>query len=147
MKILCQRDPQWSQSLLGASSLTIGRYGCTTTCLSMLTDYFGKYQSPPEIAGRKEFYAKEGLILWNKLNLGDMQFISRGYGNNKLAIDAAIKNPSLAVILEVNHSHWVVAIGKTIFGQTRIADPWFGDKATLARYQNNVTGYSIFKIK
>ena len=40
---LSQRDPQWGDLKLGESNLTINRWGCTTTALSMLSDYFQSY--------------------------------------------------------------------------------------------------------
>lgn len=147
MQLLSQRDPKWSQNHLGASQLTVGRYGCTTTCLSMIADYFGTFMSPGQIANHKSWYTPEGLILWNKLAIPKMAFESREYVRNDVHIQEALKDPNRAVLLEVdNGQHWVVALRKTLLGNDYVvADPWFGDKRTACGAYKNVTGAAFFK--
>lgn len=149
MKILSQRDLQWASEKLGASSLTIGRFGCTTTCISMLSDYFGGYMSPLGIAMHKDWYTGDGLILWRNLDLPTMKFKSRLSVRNDAAINYALKDPNMAVILEVNNgSHWVVAIKKSFFGDSYIvADPWNGDRCDVISRYHNITGCAIFERK
>ncbi len=143
MKILSQRDPSWSAVKIGASNLTIGRYGCTVTCMSMLTDFFGNWGTPKQIAEHKEWFTKDGLVKWTALKLKAMDFEKRLYGRNDAEIDISLKDPNKACILEVEHHHWVVCLGKDLFGRYRIADPWFGDKASITRYKS-ITGSSHF---
>lgn len=143
MKILSQRDPQWSSTKLGASSLTIGRYGCTTVAMSMLTDYFGKWMSPKQIAEHKDWYTKDGLVNWSALKIPAMSFEKRLHGRNDAEINESLQDPNKAVILQVENYHWVVCLGKDVFGRYRIADPWFGDKATVNRYKI-ITGSAHF---
>lgn len=145
MKILSQRDPLWTDKKLGASSLTIGKYGCTTTCLSMLTDYFGSYMRPDAIAGQKDWYTKDGLVLWSKMKL-PMKFVKRTYGRDDVAFGKALKDPKTAVIFEVQGKHWVLGLSRNIFGSYKIADPWFGDKSTTSRYKDQITGAAFFTI-
>lgn len=146
---LSQRDPKWANKKLGLSLLTIGRFGCTTTSISMLSDYFGQYLSPDKIANHGEFYTKEGLILWGKLSFGNFKFLKRGYGQNDSDIQTYLKDPKKAVILEVNNEqHWVVAIKKQIlFNITKsyiVADPWLGKDVDCKKTYHNITGYALF---
>lgn len=149
MIYLSQRNPLWAGDRLGASSLTLGRYGCTTTSISMLSDYFKCYQSPPKIAQKAENYTKDGLILWNKLSFDKMQFVERIYFYDRRRIEQAMKDPKQAVILEVNNrSHWVVALRKTYFGDDIvILDPWTGAKAQAFKDYHEITGAAFFKQK
>lgn len=146
MQILSQRNPQWADVKIGPSNITVGRYGCTITCISMLTSYFGNWVDPEQIA-LKQLFTKDGLIIWTKLNLPNIKFDHRGYGRNDVEIMDALKDPNKAVILQVQNYHWVVALGRGLLKGYRIADPWFGDKSTTARYKDQITGYAIFKLK
>lgn len=143
MKLLSQRDPRWAALKIGASNLTIGRYGCTLTCMSMLTDYFDHWGSPEQIAGHDEWFTKDGLVNWKALKLKAMSFEKRLYGRNDAEIVKSLNDPNKAVILQVENYHWVVCLGKDIFGRYRIADPWFGDKASINRYKS-ITGSAHF---
>jgi len=147
MILLSQRDPRWSQVKIGASNLTIGRYGCTTTCLSMLSDYFKCFVTPDAIANKKNNYTPDGLVIWKNLSFAHMEFESRQIGRVDKDIQAALKDPNRAVILLVdNGQHWVVALGKTLTGNDyRVADPWFGDKRTACGTYKNITGAAYFK--
>lgn len=148
MKILSQRDPAWAADKLGASTLTIGRFGCTTTCVSMLSDYFGCFKSPPEIAHNVSNYTPDGLIVWSRLTFARMQFVRRDYAEDKLAILDAIKDQNKAVMLQVNNgAHWVVALKRSLFGNDWIvADPWTGKKCGAKAAYHNVTGAAYFSL-
>lgn len=147
MKLLSQRCALWADDKLGASSLSVGRYGCTSTAISMLSDYFGHYVSPADIAKHKEFYTKDGLILWIKLKFEGFGFEKRLYGRNDAEIQISLKDPKKACILEVQGKHWVVCTGKDILGRYKIADPWFGDLSTMSRYKDEITGSAHFEQK
>jgi hypothetical protein len=145
MKYLSQRNPLWASAKLGASSLTVGRYGCTTTCISMLTDAFGEIMWPDKIASRVDWYTKDGLILWNKLKL-NISFIQRLRKRDDTAIIASLKNPKTAVMLEVdNGSHWIVAVRKLPFvNDYMCVDPWTGKMCTSLGDYKNITGSAHF---
>lgn len=145
MVYLSQRDPRWVNVKLGRSSLTLGRWGCTTTSISMLTDYFGAFKTPLEIA-QSDVYTKDGLIIWKKLKFPRMRFVGRFYGRNDAMIQDAMKDPKKAVILEVaDNSHWVVGVKKTLLRDDYvIIDPWDGKKTTACGRYRNVTGFAIF---
>lgn len=147
-----QRDPKWSQQKLGASSLTVGRYGCTTCCIADLSTYFGDNLDPLQTCKKIQYTkpsGKEsgGLVIWGSCTFGTFKFERRQYGRNERDIMAALKDPDRAVILEVNKgAHWVTATGydgvNKIF---KIADPWFGDRSTMKRYGDSITGAAYFR--
>ena len=146
MIFLSQRDSRWAANKLGASSLTIGRFGCTTTCLSMLSDYYKQFQLPSYIAGTIKFYTPDGLIIWQNLDFDKFQFVKRLKNFDPLEIDDSIKNPNKSVILNVwNGSHWVVAIRKNLFGAYVVADPWSGKAITIRR--SDISGSAHFLTK
>lgn len=150
MKYLSQRDPAWAGHKLGASNLTLGRWGCTTTAISMLSDYFNCFRSPLEIASNANNYTKDGLIIWKNLNFDKMKFEWREYGRNDAKIKAALLNPNEAVILQVNDmAHWIVAYSSRWVksGDYVIIDPWTGRKCTLLKNYHNITGAAYFSRK
>ena len=147
MITLCQRDPAWANVKLGASQLTVGRYGCTTCAVSMLSDYFKGYLEPQQLAANVNNYTPEGLILWSHLKFPTMQFVNRQYLYNDAEITKALKDPNLAVIIEVNHSHWVAGVKKDLFGRIIVNDPWLGDKCDVKKRYGQITGSAIFMRK
>jgi len=148
MKHLSQRDTRWSKDKLGASTLTVGRYGCTTTAISMLSDYFGCHKSPLEMAHNVHNYTDSGLIIWSHLNLDKMRFVLREHGHNDMGLQKALKGINTAVILEVDHCHWVVAVRKNTFSQDyTIIDPWDGKKKNCFKTYKKITGAAYFEAK
>ncbi len=149
MIYLSQADPRWASVTLGTSRFTIGRYGCTTTSISMLSDYFKCFQNPADISKNFCKYDMDGRILWNTLSLAHMAFETRGYGRNDDFIKAALKDPNRAIILNVNGgAHWVVALRRTLFGNDFVcADPWTGKTCTAVGTYKNIVGYASFIIK
>lgn len=146
MIVISQRDPQWAQIKLGNSPLTVGRFGCTTSCISMIADYFKCYKNPIEI---QDFikYTPDGLVIWESFHLGQMKFEKRLRTRNDAEIQKSLNDPKKAVILEVDNCHWVVALGKIPFTNIyRIADPWTGTKRTTLAYRN-ITGSSHFFVR
>lgn len=152
MKILSQRDPQWAAEKLGASTLTIGRWGCTTTSISMISDYFGCYKSPLEIAKNVHNYTADGLVLWKNITFDKMEFVRRAYGTTVSLfpeIKAALKDDDQAVLLQVdNGAHWVVAYSTKWFSaDLAVADPWFGKIVPVLKTYKNITGAAFYKRK
>ena len=143
MNSFSQRNPEWARARLGESDLTIGRFGCTTTCIANLSSYFKDDLNPIQISQRIK-YTPGGLVIWASCIFPSFVFERREVGRNDEEIMKALLDPKRAVILNVaNGSHWVVAIGG---GPTlRIADPWLGDRSTMARYKNDITGAAYFK--
>lgn len=143
-KNFSQRDPRWATIKLGSSSLTMGRYGCTTTCIADLSFYFGDNLTP-DLMVKKIQYTKDGLIIWQSCDFSTFKFERREYGRSDKNIKSALSDNNRAVILEVDNSHWVVATSSLVTSY-KIADPWFGDISTTKRYQK-ITGAAYFARK
>jgi len=149
---LSQRDPRWANAHLGASNLLVGAYGCTTTVLSMFSDYFGCYLSPGEIAAHNSWYTSAGLVNWLKLAFAKMAFDWRQYGEDNARIDAALADPDRAVGLQVNGGkHWIACVRKVKLanGTTDYvaADPWTGRDCFAKLTYKNITGSVFVKRK
>lgn len=150
MQFLSQRDSLWASHKMGESDLTLGRWGCTTTAISMLSDYFGCFKTPLQLACNVNNYTKDGLVIWSNLNFDRMTFSWREYGCNHAHIKAALSNPDTAVILQVNDgAHWVVAYSTRFIGNNDywIIDPWDGKKKKLLSIYRNITGAAYFRRK
>ncbi len=138
---LSQSDARWKDVTLGQLPFTIGKYGCTTTAISMLSDYFQCFQPPDAIAKTEVQYTIDGLILWRTLTLAHMAFDVRICARDDQSIMRSLKDPNGACILNVNNgAHWVVAIGKVpFFNDYFIVDPWDARiKRACASYKNIV---------
>jgi len=155
IEYLSQRNPKWAETIMGSGSLTVGRYGCTTTCISMLTDYFGCKQSPKQIALNKKNYSNDSNISWIGLNFPTFSFRWREgnlFSNAQNKIDIAMiksylaPNPDRAVLLEVaNRSHWVVGLWWSEYDEDILAiDPWTGETCLVYKTYKNITGASLF---
>lgn len=147
MQILSQRDLRWAGKKLGRSEFTVGRFGCTTSAISMGHSFFfpKTFLTPAQIA-IQDIYTIKGLIIWDRIKLPGMRFSGRMYHRDDAAILAALKDPNRFVILQVNNgAHWVLACRPTIFGKSyRVADPWDATYCdVIARYKN-ITGCAFF---
>lgn len=150
MKRLSQRDPKWSAKKLGKSSLTVGRWGCTTTCVSMLSDYFGQYVSPEKLAAKKELFTADGRIIWLRIKdtFTKFRFVYRYYtytkANSHILFDA-ISDPKKASLVTVDSdSHWLVPTRKS--GSDIIAaDPWTGKDENLLKKYGRISGFVVFE--
>jgi ABC-type bacteriocin/lantibiotic exporter with double-glycine peptidase domain len=148
MIYLSQRDPSYSQKKIGETNLTLGRWGCTICSISMLSDYFKCFLSPERFAVQYDWFTNEGLIIWNKIKLDKMEFVIRRYGRNDSEIQKSLYHFDKAVILEVDHCHWVVAARKTLFGNNYvIIDPWDGKKKNVFPTYKAITGSAHFARK
>ena len=155
---LAQRDPRWAATLLGSSTLTVGRYGCTTTAMCNGLKYFGIYITPNDLARNVDNYTKPGnqqgpgLIDWGHLQLpGGFYFVKRIGSHaapvrDDAAINVSLKDPNQFVLLEVDYGqHWVLAVGHTLFGNDyKVDDSWFGDRRTACGTYHNITGSAHF---
>ena len=143
---LCQRDSRWASARLLPSTLTIGRYGCTSTCVCMVASYFKCFVTPENAVNTRNFYTKDGLILWNKLNWPNFKPLQRFYSQDDKLIEEALKNPDKHVILNVaSGSHWVLPTSKTLWGNDyKIIDPWDGSICNAKGRYKNINGGEIF---
>lgn len=148
MQIFSQHDPRWNFERIGNSPLTVGRYGCTLTCVAMLTTYFLPEKTPGQLARSLQFTA-DGLLVWSSCQFENFIFERRVYGRDDLGIRLHLADPNLAVILQVaRRTHWVVATSRfSGDGTYQVADPWTGNKATMRRYGDDISGAAFFKKK
>ena len=147
MTYLSQRNTAWAMEKIGYSPLLVGRYGCTLTCLSMLSDYFRCFRDPVQIAHNAAWFTKDGLVVWSALKFDNFKFVRRAYDLDDRMIREHMADPDLAVILQVDGFHWVVGIKPSVFGQYVIVDPWDGKKKTLRSAYKAVTGAAYFARK
>ena len=146
LPLLCQRNPSWSEQKIGASQLTLGKYGCTTTSLSELSFYFGCPLTPPQIAKNIDWYTPEGLVIWRNLKFTNFTFEKRLNSRIDAAINESLKDPDKAVMVEVEGRHWLTVIGKTFWGNDwKAIDPWFGGTCNVLQRYKYISGSSHFK--
>jgi hypothetical protein len=150
---LSQLDPRWAGNKIGPGPLKMGRYGCTTTMLSMMAFYAGHPILPDEIASHADWYTDASnpsgpcLVLWNKLNIAGLKFIWRQKGYDKARILKDLADPQMLVGLQVNNGqHWVWLLGKTWFGDYTAADPLGGIRCNVLKKYKNITGSVHFKM-
>lgn len=146
MVLLNQYDNKWKDVKMLPSSLTLGRYGCTTTSICMLSDYFNCFVLPPQVVGQNIKYTQDGLIIWESINFSKFKFTGRFKSLDPVTINDALRDPKKAVILNINHgSHWVAGVRLLPFGFYQIYDPWGGRSRIISK--NEIVGFSTFQFK
>jgi len=150
-EVISQRNPSWTNKTLGFSKLTIGKYGCTLTALTMLLNRkFGYKLTPPDV----NFMLKEkkafvgALILWARVPLAfpELKWVYRDYNYNNVKVSWYVYGRGIPVLVEVNASyigavkHWVLFIGNR-----QMVDPWTGTVRSTSHYPP--TGDAIFDRK
>ena len=143
-----QRDKRWANKVMAPSKQIIGRVGCTTTCIADIATYFKMNLNPAQVADRIK-YTKDGLILWQYCKFEKFEWWFRAYKKDDTQIRNALADPKGAVLFEINNgAHWVVGTGIDGVNKTyKIADPINGDRSTMKRYDNKLTGMSFFRGK
>lgn len=151
MQILSQKDKAWSLKKIGASTLLIRDYGCTTTALAELNNRFGANCNPADVASHTEWYTPAGLVLWDKLDLKYASFVPNGriYGFNKAQIIAALMLPNEnGVLLEVAIpgalKHWLFGEGFGTDGTIYARDPINGSIVDIVKKYGKITGSAHF---
>ena len=146
MKYFSQNNPIWKNDHLGASTLMVGNYGCTTSCIATAGTWFGETITPKELASIKTLYTPAGLILWQQIaNVYEkMKFFYRYYSFNEAVIDEfVVTNPNSVVLLNVNNkSHWVLALKKTASGYL-CSDPYKFPATNKVYARTNIDGFSV----
>jgi len=159
MEYLSQRDPRWANVTIGETTTTLGRMGCTITCLSMLTDYFGCKLSPAQIAQNANNFSNDS-VQWINLDFPTFSFRWREghyFSDADNIIDIEVIKAYLAtgndseqrnnraVLLEVaNRSHWVVGLYYS-YGDIIAIDPWTGKTVRVLETYGNITGAALFQ--
>lgn len=146
MILLNQFDLRWTNVKMLPSNLTLGRYGCTTTAICMLSDYFKCFVIPPQAVNTNIKYTKDGLIIWESINFPNFKFNGRYRQYDPSKIDVALKDPKQAVIFNINKgAHWVAGVRLLPFGYYKIYDPWGGKSRIINRKE--IVGFATFIAK
>jgi hypothetical protein len=148
MKLFSQTSPIWKYEKIGKSNLTLGGYGCTTSCIADASSYFEEEQNPYNIS-KMDLYTKDGLVLWKNIGkcFKKFEFEYRYYDYFPKIINAALADPDKVVLLNVsNKKHWVFLMGRSIplFGY-RVSDPYpFPAKVTRRK---DIAGFTVLRHK
>ena len=148
VKPLSQRDPRWRRKRLGFSRLSIGNYGCTITCLTMLINHeTGKNYGVDEVNDRlKRVRAFSGaLVIWSRVPLAfpDLSWVKRGWNYSNATVAYYVYLLRQPVCVQVAAAsigawrHWVLYLGGR-----KMADPWTGRIESTNRYP--ATGYALY---
>ncbi len=150
--LFSQNDPKWKLKKLGFSDVTIGGYGCLVTVIAMLSKYYGKDINPEKLNDQLKNvngFANLNLYKWyegvtkiypdivcSKIIYTPQPVTLEQWSEMKKELEAG-----RPVVLQVDFipatskadMHFVLLIGYEN-EQWIIADPWYGDTASLARY-------------
>lgn len=159
MTPLSQRDPRWKDKKLGFSNLTIGNYGCTITCLTMLLNHVeGKNYQVDEVNDKLKTLGNYhqtnnpkgafsgAYLVWANVQrvYPSLKFVKRVFNYNNVEVAWWVYVMKMPVMVEVNASsigaprHWVLFIGNR-----QACDPWTGTIVSTSKYP--ATGYAIYK--
>lgn len=142
----------YNKETIGDTNILLSRYGCTICSICMgASRLYPKIDLTPVIASKSWKFTKDGLLIWRATDFGDFQFMDRRYGEpNANELDIFVRSKDSFVILEVNHSHWVLVYSYPITGVTKsilIVDPLGGKIKPLALTKYKITGFAIFTKK
>lgn len=149
MQLFSQNNPNWKNTKIGSSNLTVGNYGCTLTSLCTLASYFGETLTPGFVALNKFLFTSDGLIIWTQIDklFTKVNFFMRCRYFNEKAINLYLENPDTAVLLNVDRGyHWVAALKKTASGYLS-SDPWRYPTVKRVYKNNEIVGFSVISKK
>lgn len=119
LNLFSQRDPKWANDVMAGGG-KLKDFGCTVTCLSSISTYYGLTQTPKTINKTDIYYRKTNLVDWVKavkvLQAKSYKRV-RSYNNTEVAFNVYIlRRP---VLVEVDAGpignpggrHWVVFLG------------------------------------
>lgn len=148
--VLSQRDWRWRWSKLGNGNAqsTIGRYGCTLTCLTSWLGLFDPRITNDTLLRYGGFGGATGnLILWSRLPIcfPSIKSATRyfSYDNDKVKASLAKGVP---VLVEVDGTvigavrHWVLYLGNQ-----KMMDPWTGMVESTSKYP--AVGFTLIERK
>lgn len=138
-----QTDSRWNWVTLGSSGKTLGRIGCTTTCLAMTESYrTGSTITPKTMASRLS-YNSGGSLYWPSNYVTSVS--STGYLTKiKSLLDSG--KPVIVGFKKYSGTmHWVVVTGYVNSGASAsdfiINDPGSNTRTTLAQF---IAVYPVF---
>lgn len=130
---------------MGNSNLTLGRWGCTTSCVATLGTWFNEIKTPKDLALCKNLYTSGGLILWKEIGniYTKMKFLYRYYTFQEKIIDDSLKNPDTVVLLNVDRGyHWVAGLSK-VLGGYKCSDPYPYPAITRIYKKADICGFAV----
>ncbi len=138
-----QTDSRWNWVVLGSSGKTLGRIGCTTTCLAMTESYRTGGTITPKTMASRLSYDSGGSLYWPSNYVTSVS--SSGY----LAKIKSLLNSGKPVIVGFKKTtgtmHWVVVTGYVNSGASAsdflINDPC---SATRTRLSHFISQYPVF---
>jgi hypothetical protein len=130
MKLLNQRNGEWSDIKIGNSKRTVGSDGCLITSESSVTDEIGNYHNPGWMARNLNF-TLDGLFIWSSITKVGLDFVYRFYSQDDIKIKKAFADPDQFIVLQVNNNHWVWLVG--VGGGYKIMDPIDGTIKYLSK--------------
>lgn len=125
-----QTDSRWSNTLVGSSGQTIGRIGCTTTCLAMTESYRTGTTIYPNQMAQRLSYSSSGSLYWPSTYITST---SAGYLNT---IYTQLQRGVPVIIGAKNSSggaHWVVVTGYIGGSILKASDFTVNDPGTTSR--------------
>jgi len=109
---------------------------------------FSHFVDPAWIANHVTWYTRDGLIIWNKLDIPGLKFQWRWYIENDMQILLSLSDPMKFCILCVhNGKHWLYPIKQVRmkYGMDYLCnDPWTGKQCYAKATYKNIVGSSHF---
>ncbi len=107
--VLRQTDSRWKDKKLGNSRATIGGYGCTLTCLSMLHSFETQATVTPDVMASKYLkFNGSGCVVWQSVK--DLGYTVKSYKKVNLAGLYELLKDGPVIIGGKNSktTHWVI---------------------------------------
>ena len=152
LTLFSQRDPKWANDLMAGGG-KLKDFGCTVTCLSSISTYYGLPQTPKTLNKADIYFTRTingkkvgtNLVDWvkaTKILQAKSYKRVRSYNNAEVAFNVYIlRRP---VLVEVDAKpignpggrHWVVFVG-----DRKAFDPWTGTITPTSKW--NAKGYCL----
>jgi hypothetical protein len=140
MLLVGQRDPRWGFKPIAKSKSLIKDYGCTISCISMLSDWYSCYHDPWWMSQNLSFAVDK--ILWQSISEKlCFKWKWRQYGFDEKKITDSLAGKTTSCILQVHSNHWVVGIMR-VFNKYYVADPWTKTRRWIDK--SEISGSSHF---
>jgi len=142
-----QDDEEWAKVTIGETKYELEDFGCTITCISMLTYWYGQYLTPAELA-KKLTFNSEGAIIWSSINgVCPFKFVYRYYTRDLAKIKEILASEDDACIARVSLGkgyHWLAIIGYDSKNGLIAADPLDGSQCFIEQKYGTINGFAQF---
>lgn len=145
---LKQGDQQWANVWIGKTNYTLKKVGCTTTAISVLTAWYGRYVTPAKLA-RLLTYNSNAEIIWKSINdVCPFDFVWRYYQYDKAKLLEILYSDDNSAIVRVPYAgaaHWLAMIGYDAKRGFIAIDPLYGDSCFVFERYGSINGFAEFK--